>query len=143
MTGLSLSGKDFTNLRQYYLSKLFQLSPIAVNGSLVDGAFLGTIKKIPHKCPVGFRSEHFDVKIINSICFSWRKTLISFNLCDKMNYRPEKWLYHHQTNFLSIERENYPSFRSTNCFTCIHAYTCIYIYKFMCIYTYICMCIYT
>ena len=44
MTALILSGVDFTNLKQYSLSKWFQLSQMAVNrSSLVDGAFSWTI----------------------------------------------------------------------------------------------------
>ena len=40
MTDLNLSSMDFPNLKQYSLSKLFQLSQIAGNKSfLVDRAF--------------------------------------------------------------------------------------------------------
>ena len=45
ITALILSGKNFTNLKQYSLSKLFHLSQLAVNRSSVNGVFSQKIKK--------------------------------------------------------------------------------------------------
>ena len=56
MTALILLGQDFPNLKQYSLSKLFQLSLILVNRfSFVDGDDF--IFNFHHKISFGFRLE--------------------------------------------------------------------------------------
>ena len=109
---------DFINLKQYSLTKWYQLFWMVVNRSLVDGTFSWIIfqKNFHHKFSIWFSSKLLLTMLLIFYAFP-EKRLSSPLLCDKMHYDSEKWL-HHQSNFLSMEWKNYLGINVHTCIDC-------------------------
>ena len=94
--------------------KRFQLSWMAVNSS----SWMESSLRLSFKISTIYFQLDLDLDYslaMSLILYTLSdEKLYSLLLYDKIHYHSEKWLYHHQTNFLLMEWENHQEFQCTH-----------------------------